>query len=86
MIARFMSFYKPGVTFGQKHRRASALAQERVSAVSATSTSDEGRSPRRCQERGGEDAGCWFHQAYMIKFISLGQNKGPKDVGKGRHE
>ena len=50
----------------QKHHRASAPAQERVSAISATSTSDEGRSPRRSQERSGEDVGCWVHQAVPV--------------------
>ena len=33
-----------------------------------------------------EELGLWFHQAYMIEFRSSGQNKGPKDIGKGRHE
>ena len=51
---------------GQKHRRASAPAQEGVSAISATSTPDQGRSPGRSQERGGEDAGCWVHQALPV--------------------
>ena len=33
-----------------------------------------------------EELGLWFHRAYMNEFRSSGQNKGPKDVGKGSHE
>ena len=33
-----------------------------------------------------EELGLWFHQAYMIEFRISGQNKGLKDIGKGRHE
>ena len=60
---------------------------------------DTGENPRRRGEEqhdenkvkeirmtNEEELGLWFHQAYMIEFRSSGQNKGPKDVGKGRHE
>ena len=57
---------------------------------------DTGENPRRRGEEqrdenkvkeirmNDEELGLWFHQAYMIEIISSGQNKGPKDVGKGR--
>ena len=42
-----------------------------ISAVSATSTADEGRSPRRGQERSGENVGCWVHQAVPVCRMDL---------------
>ena len=56
------------------------------------STKERQRATWREQGEGYKDAnneeelGLWFHQAYMIEFRSSGQNKGLKDVGKGRHE
>jgi hypothetical protein len=54
------------VWIGQKHRRTSAPSQERISAISATSASNEDRSLGRGQERDREDAGGRVHQAVQV--------------------
>jgi hypothetical protein len=50
-------------SIGQKHRRASSPSQERISAISATSASNEDRSLRGGQERDRENAEGRVHQA-----------------------
>ena len=47
---------------------------------------DENKMKGDKDDNNEEELGLWFHQAYMIEFRSSGQNKGPTDVGKGRHE
>jgi hypothetical protein len=51
---------------GQKHRQASAPSQERISAVSASSASNEDRSLRGGQETDIENARGRVHQAVQI--------------------
>jgi hypothetical protein len=51
---------------GQKHHRTLAPSQERVSAISATSASNEDRSLRRGLKRDREDAGGRVHQVVQI--------------------
>jgi hypothetical protein len=51
---------------GQKHRRASAPSQERISAISAMGTSNEDQSLRGGQERDRENARGRVHQALQI--------------------